>query len=89
MAVVHLAHPGYRAACGQHPPISHTLVTADVTCLRCPTTLKFALRQKEERLEYQQVVDALASPKEDHPCLTPDPPCPTSTTTTTATRSAR
>jgi hypothetical protein len=66
VAVVHLAHPGYRAACGQNPPIQHTLVTSKVTCLRCPTTLKYASRR-----EFEQVVDALAYPKEEHPCLTP------------------
>lgn len=69
MAVVHLAHPGYRAACGQNPPISHTLATSEVTCLRCPTTLKFSLRKEHELREYLEVVDALASPKEEHPCL--------------------
>jgi hypothetical protein len=67
VAVVHLGEPAYRAACGWR--IAAANMSEDpraTTCQRCITTLKYT-----HALEHARVVEALAYPKEDHPCLNP------------------
>lgn len=45
----------------------NTLDTDAVTCPKCRSTELYTLTAHRHR----EVVDALSSPKEDHPCLTP------------------
>jgi hypothetical protein len=55
-------------ACYQ--PGFNVLDTDAVTCPLCRTIPMFILTA----LRHQEVVDMLSSPKEDHPCLTPNRP---------------
>lgn len=56
-------------ACGNGDGFN-VLDTDAVTCPKCRDTELYTLTA----LRHQQVVEALSSPKEDHPCLTPRRP---------------